>query len=49
MKKTKYSIKFLGGVIEVWAMGYEQAKILAQAEAINRGWNYEVQNEKGGE
>jgi hypothetical protein len=43
MKKTKYSIKFLGGVIDVWAMNYEQAKILAQAEAINRGWNYEVQ------
>lgn len=43
MKHTKYSIRFLSGVIDVWAMNYEQAKILAQAEAINRGWNYKIQ------
>ena len=43
MKHTKYSIKFLGGVIDVWAFNYEQSKILAQAEAIKRGWNYEIQ------
>jgi hypothetical protein len=43
MKQTKYSVKFLGGVIDVWAFNYEQAKILAQAEAIKRGWNYEIQ------
>ncbi len=43
MKFTKYSIKFLGGVIDVLALDYEQAKILAQAEAIKRGWNYEIQ------
>lgn len=43
MKQTKYSIKFLGGVIDVWAFNYTEAKILAQAEAIKRGWNYEIQ------
>lgn len=46
MKQTKYSIKFLGGVIDVWAFNYTEAKILAQAEAIKRGWNYEIQNER---
>ena len=43
MRRYKYSIKFLSGVIDVWAFNYEEAKILAQAEAINRGWNYEIQ------
>ena len=42
MKNTKFSIKFLGGVIDVWAFSYEQACILAQAEAIKRGWNYQI-------
>ncbi len=42
MKLTRYEIKFLGGTIEVWASNYEQAKILAQAEAIKRAWNYEI-------
>ena len=43
MKQTKYSIKFLGGTIDVYAISYEQAKILAQAEAIKRGWDYTIQ------
>ncbi len=42
MKRTKYSIKFLGGVIDVWAFNYEQACILAQAEAIKRAWDYQI-------
>ncbi len=42
MKETKYSIRFLGGVIDVWALNYEQAKILAQAEAIKRCWDYTI-------
>ena len=42
MNHTKFSIKFLGGTIDVWAFNYEQASILAQAEAIKRGWNYQI-------
>ena len=42
MKLTAYKFKFLGGTIEVRAFNYEQAKILAQAEAIKRAWNYEI-------
>lgn len=42
MKNTKFSIKFLGGVINVWAFNYEQACVLARAEAIKRGWNYQI-------
>lgn len=42
MKNTKFLIKFLGGTIEVWALNYEQACILAQAEAINRAWDYQI-------
>lgn len=40
MKHTKFSFKFLGGTIDVWAFNYEQAKILAQAKAIQNGWDY---------
>ena len=42
MKLTEFSIKFLGGTIKIRAFNYEQAKILAQAEAIKRAWNYEI-------
>ena len=42
MKREKYSIRFTAGVIDVWAFNYTEAKILAQAEAIKRGWNYEI-------
>jgi hypothetical protein len=45
MKLTAYKFKFLGGTIEVRAFNYEQAKILAQAEAIKRAWNYEIISE----
>lgn len=46
MKKSKYTFNFKGGLITVWALGYEAAKILAQAEAINKGWNYEILESK---
>lgn len=46
MKKSKYTFNFKGGPITVWALGYEAAKILAQAEAINKGWNYEILESK---
>jgi hypothetical protein len=42
MKKTKYTFNFKGGPITVWAFGREQAEILAKAEAIRKGWNYEI-------
>ena len=42
MKLTKYTIYFKGGNIVIYALNYNQAKILAQAEAIKKGWDYEV-------
>lgn len=42
MKLTLYPILFTGGLITVRAFNYEQAKILAQAEAIKRGWDYTI-------
>lgn len=44
MKKRKYTLHFKGGKITVWAFGYEQARILAQAEAIQKGWDYTIVN-----
>lgn len=42
MKPTKYTIYFKGGPVVVYALNSDQAKILAQAEAIKKGWDYEV-------
>ena len=42
MKHTKYTFNFKGGPITVWALGYEEAKMLAQAEAIRNGWDYHI-------
>lgn len=42
MKFTNYSFRFKGGEITVRALNYKEAKILAQAEAINRGWDYTI-------
>ena len=39
MKHRKFTFYFKGGPITVWAFDYEDAKILAQAEAIKRGWD----------
>lgn len=50
MKQTKYKVEFRIGVpgegpfIEVDALSREQAKILAQAERIKRGLDYEVEH-----
>lgn len=40
MKFSTFTFTFKGGNITVRAFTYEQALILAQAEAINRGWDY---------
>lgn len=43
MKKNIYEVIFLdGGSMEVWAFSAEQARILAQAERIQRGQDYAV-------
>lgn len=42
MKTTPFTFNFKGGQITVRAFNYEQAKILAQAEAINRCWDYTI-------
>lgn len=41
-EKRQYTFNFKGGPITVRAFNYEQAKILAQAEAIKRGWDYTI-------
>ena len=46
MKKRQYTFNFKGGPITVWALGYEEAKILAQAEAISNGWDYHIDEER---
>lgn len=43
MKLTNYTFKFKGGEIRVRAFNEKEATILAQAEAIKRGWDYEIQ------
>lgn len=42
MKPYKYTFTFCGGKITVYAMNYEQAEILAKAEAIKKAWNYTI-------
>ena len=42
MKFTTYTFNFKGGKITVRALNEKQARILAQAEAINRCWDYEI-------
>ena len=42
MKLTPFTFHFKGGQITVRAFNENEAKILAQAEAINRGWDCEV-------
>lgn len=41
-RKHSYTFRFDGGRITVEAYNEEEAKILAQAEAIKRGWDYEI-------
>jgi hypothetical protein len=42
MRHYSYTFTFKGGKITVRAMNGETAKILAQAEAIKKGWGYEI-------
>lgn len=42
MKTTPFTFNFKGGPITVWAFNETEAKILAQAEAIKRGWDYTI-------
>lgn len=42
MKYYTYRFRFKNGTIKVRFIGYNSAKILAQAEAIKRGWDYAV-------
>ena len=39
MNKRSFKFYFKGGPIIVWAFNYEDAKILAKAEAIKKGWD----------
>ena len=42
MKARQYTFNFKGGPITVLAFHSEQAKILAKAEAIKRGWDDKI-------
>ena len=44
MKTTTYTFYFKGGPITVPAMNEEDAQILAQAEAIKKGWDKTIVN-----
>jgi hypothetical protein len=39
MKQRKFKFYFKGGPIIVWAFNEEDARILARAEAIKKGWD----------
>lgn len=41
-RKRSYTFRFDGGRITVEAYNEEEAKILAQAQAIEKGWDYEI-------
>lgn len=41
-KTREYKFRFNGGYITINAKSEEEARILAQAEAIKKGWNYEI-------
>ena len=41
-RTREYKFRFDGGYITVEAKNEEEARILAQAEAIKNGWNYEI-------
>lgn len=38
----KFKFQFTNGTIEVEALNEAEAKILAKAEAIKRGWDYRI-------
>jgi hypothetical protein len=39
MRDRKFKFRFKGGPITVWAFNEEDARILARAEAIKKGWD----------
>ena len=39
MKTRSFKFWFKGGPIIVWAFNYQDAEILAKAEAIKKGWD----------
>lgn len=41
-RTSEYKFRFDGGYITVEAKNEAEARILAQAEAIQNGWNYEI-------
>lgn len=41
-RKRSYTFRFDGGKITVEAESEDEAKILAQAEAIKKGWDYKI-------
>ena len=41
-RKRSYTFRFDGGRITVEAYNEEEARILAQAKAIEKGWDYEI-------
>lgn len=46
MRHKKYKVFFKDADIIVRAFNEKEAKILAQAQAIKNGWDYEVMNIK---
>lgn len=42
MKPRKFTFHFKGGKLTVVAIDESQAKILAQARAIEKGWDYTI-------
>ena len=42
MRKKKFKVFFAGGDVIVGAFSENEAKILAQAQAIKNGWDYTV-------
>lgn len=43
MKPTKFTFHFKGGKITVYAFTEEQGRILAQAKAIENGWDHTIE------
>lgn len=44
MKQTQYKVLFKsGGLVIIWAWNFAEAKILAQANQIEEGKNYQVE------
>lgn len=40
--ETLYQFRFANGTIEVSALNEAEAEILAKAEAIKKGWDYQI-------